>query len=665
LRQKLASSSETLKELQSQTPFVMTKSISALRDYNEGLQLSRAGKYEDAAKKLENAVGEDPNFAMAFSKLALSYHSLGSDDRAEQASRRGLALSDNLPTLEKNLIDANHNVIVNNTAAAISAYEKLTLGNPDDADTQFMLAGLYEQVSNYDEARKRLTLVRSADPKNAEVLLASGRVEIEVGNPQAGIEFLNSAYSLATQFNNEETKASVEIQLGHAYQALNKLDEALKNYTAALEIREKLGLEKGVASSLNNIARVQDKLGNSNEALANYKASLAAYRHIGDKHGTALILMNMGSYYADHAKYEDALKSTNDALRLFRDLGEEENQALCLNNLGSIRGYMDNQQDALTSYQQAYQIREKLKLTADMAESLHNLAETNVDLGQYDTAMSQYLKALEIYRNSGDQNGVAISSSGLGVLFALQGKYGSALSALGESLKDFQQTGYSTWMMVEAKGRYGNALSEVGRWDEGQKSLEEAVKLAIEVKNDYVLHEVLDELGDSHFYRGDYGGARPQYEKSLKIATKSKSRGQLASSHFNLAKLDVVQGHSASAIPVLKRQVEQFDSLGLKAASVRSSIYLAEALLPTKKPAEAQQELDGTIKLAKKLGLLVEQARAHCLMGQALEKAGKSNQATPHYHEALGILESISKEEGASRILERADLKGICRVTKS
>jgi hypothetical protein len=115
----------------------------------------------------------------------------------------------------------------------------------------------------------------------------------------------------------------------------------------------------------------------------------------------------------------------------------------------------------------------------------------------------------------------------------------------------------------------------------------------------------------------------------------------------------------------LKRQVEQFDSLGLKAASVRSSIYLAEALLPTKKPAEAQQELDGTIKLAKKLGLLVEQARAHCLMGQALEKAGKSNQATPHYHEALGILESISKEEGASRILERADLKGICRVTKS
>jgi eukaryotic-like serine/threonine-protein kinase len=665
LRQKLASSPEILKELQSQTPFVMTKSVPALRAYNEALQLSRSGKDQDAAKKFEDAVAEDPNFAMAYSKLALSYHSLGADDRAEQASRRAVTLSDNLPTQERYLIDANHDVIMNDAAAAISAYERLTLGTPNDADAQFMLAGLYEQVSNYDEARKRLVRVRSADSKNVDVLLASGRVEIEAGNPQAGLEFLNSAYSLATQFGNEETKASVEIQLGHAYKALNKLDEALKDYTAALEIRKKLGLEKGVASSLNNIARVQDKLGNSSEALTNYKASLAAYQQIGDKHGTALILMNMGSYYADHAKYAEALKSTTDALTLFRDLGDEANQALCLNNLGSIRSYMDNFQDALTSYQQAYQIREKLKLTDDMAESFQNLAETNVDLGQYDTAVKQYLKALEIARNSGDRNGVALNSSGLGALFTLQGKYGSALSALQESLKNYQQTNDHTWLMVEATGRYGNALSEVGRWDEGQKSLGDAVKLAIEVKNDTVLHEVLDELGDSYFYRGDYGSAKQQYEKALQVATKSKSRRLLAKSRFNLAKLDVVQGRSASAIPVLKMQVEEFDSLGLKAASVQSSIYLAEALLTTKKPAETQQGLDRTIKLAGKLGLLLEQARAHHLMGKALDKLGKSNQATPHYREAVRILESLSKEDGASHILERSDLKDIYIAAKS
>src|SRR5262249_31346688 len=103
--------------------------------------------------------------------------------------------------------------------------------------------------------------------------------------------------------------------------------------------------------------------------------------------------------------------------------------------------------------------------------------------------------------------------SGLGILFKDRGKYGSALGAFGESLKDFQQTNDETWLMVEATGGYGDALSRVGRWNEGQKTLQDAVKLAIEVKNDTVLQQVLENVSDSFFYRGDYGTARQQYEK--------------------------------------------------------------------------------------------------------------------------------------------------------
>ncbi len=374
-----------------------------------------------------------------------------------------------------------------------------------------------------------------------------------------------------------------------------------------------------------------------------------------------MVLMNLGSYYANHAKYDDALKSTTDALTLYRDLGDESRQALCLNNLGTIRSYMDNFQDALTSYQQSYQIREKLKLTDDMAQSLQNLAEVNVDLGQYDTAVTQYLKALEISRNSGDQNGIAVNSSGLGALFTEQGKYASALSALQESLKDFEQAKDQSWLMAEATGRYGNALSEVGRWDEGQKSLEDAVKLATEVQNDTTLAQVLNYLGDSYFYRGDYGSARQQYEKASQVATKSKSRQLLAVTRFNQAKLDVVQNRSAAAIPVLKQLVEEADSLGLRALSVQSSIYLAQALIANKKMADAQQELDRAMNRAEKLGLLVEQARAHYLLGEVLSQGGKTKEYAPQYQEAVRILESISKENGVGRLLDRSDLKDVYR----
>ena len=661
VRDNLSTDPDVLKDLKGHSRYVLTKSVPALRAYDEGLQLSRSGKEQDAAKKFEEAVAEDASFAMAYSKLALTYHNLGFDDKADLASRRAVTLSDNLPSQEKYLIEANNAVITNDTTKGISAYEKLTATNPDDTDSQLALARLYEQAANYDDARKRLAKVRAADSKNLDALLASGRVEVSAGNPQAGLEFLNSAYSLATQFGNDEAKASIEQQMGAAYQSLGKLDEALKNYNEALEIRKKLGLEKGVASSLNMIARVQDKLGNSKEALANYKESLAGFRRIGDKRSTAIILMNLGNYYLNHAQYEDALKSSNDALAILRDLGDEANQAICLNNLGAIRTYMENFQDALPYFQQAYQIQERLKLIDDMAETLHDMAETNVYLGQYDTAVTQFLKALEIRRNSGDLSGVALNSSSIGALYADQGKYGQALSALQESLKDYQQVNDHTWMMVEAMARYGNVLSEVGRWNEGQTSLNDAVKLASDVKNDVVLSQALNYLGDSYFYQGDYGAAKPQYERALEVATKAKNREMLTLSRFNLARLDVVQDRAASAIPVLKKLAQDTETVGLKALSVQVSVYLSQALVATGKPQDAQQELDRAMNRAEKLGLLIEQAQAHFLLGEIYSRTGKTKEYAPQYQEALRILESISKGNDAGRLLDRSDLKDVYR----
>ena len=659
VRQKLASSPEILKELQSQTPFVLTKSVPALRAYDEGLQLSRSGKDQDAAMKFEQATEADPNFAMAYSQLAQTYHALGFDDKAEQISRQAVALSDGLPARERYLIEANNFRITNQPEKAIEAYQNITKANPEDTDAQFALAGLYEDARNFDEARKHLAKVRAADAKNVDALLASGRVEIRAGNPQAGLEYLNPAYSLSTQLDNEEVKAKIEQAMGVAYLHMGKLEEALRNMQDAMAIRKKLGLLGPMASSLDNIADIQDQLGNSTAAFASYKEALAVRQQIGDKAGIALTLMNLGATYNSHARYDEALKTSNDALTRFRELGDEPAQATVLNNIGSARFNMGEFQDALTYFQQAYQIRDKLKLTADVTQSLHNLAETNVKLGQYDAALSQYMKALENGRASSDQSVIAQESSSLGALFSTQGNYGAALSSLQEALKAYQQANDHTWSMAETQARYGDVLSQVGRFEEGQKQLEDALKLAAEVKNDTVTAETLNWLGDSDFYRGDYAAARQQYEKSAAVAAKSKIHEQVSVSKFGLARLDVAQGRNAVAVPVLQKLIQDADAVGLKALSVQASTYLGRALLATSKLDAAQQEADRALNRAEKLGLLVEQARAHYLMGQVLDKTGKSNQSTPQFREAVRILESISKEDGASRILERSDLKEI------
>ncbi len=659
LREKLAANSEILKEMQGHTQHVMTKSIPALRAYDEGLQLVRAGNNTQAVAKFEEATTQDSSFAMAFSKLAQTYAAVGYDDKAEQASRRAVELSDNLPAQDRLLIEATHAGIMHDPTKAIAAYEQLAKVNPDNTDAQFALAKLYEDSSDFAQAKKSLAKVLASDPNNIEALLASGRVDIKSGDSQSALEPLNKAYSLSVRFDNQEQKGAILHALGVAYQRMNKPEDALRNYEQALEIRKKVGDERGVAMSLLHAGEVQDAMGNPKAALASYKEAVEVDRKIGDKAGLIQSLTSLGDLYLNHSKYDDALQYTNEALQLARDNHDESAQATLLLNIGYAHYGKGEYQDALTYFQQSNDISERLKLQEKSALSLHNLGLTNFSLGQYDTATSQYMKSLDAYRASGDKSMLANVSLDMGTLFATQGRYDAALKAQKEALDTFQQLNDRSYLMVWALASYGDTLSAAGREEEGRKFLEQALQLAPQANNDQATAAALNFLGDSYFYAGDYSGARAQYEKALQLATKQKVPDQAVQAKLNLAKIDVEQGHSQAAIVALRKLGQEADSAGQKAQSVDASVYLGQALLAANQDAAARTELDSAVGRAEKLGLRVQEGRAQYFLGKSLASEHKNAEAIPHYREAVKILESISKEDGAGRVLERSDLKSV------
>ena len=157
--------------------------------------------------------------------------------------------------------------------------------------------------------------------------------------------------------------------------------------------------------------------------------------------------------------------------------------------------------------------------------------------------------------------------------------YAAALKSQQEAVNIYQQLANGPYLTMAALAGYGHTLSAVGREDEGRKSLEEALKLAPTAKNDAMTAETLNFLGDSYFYAGDYANARQQYEKALQLATKSNSREQVVLAKLDMAKLDVVQGKPQAAVSALKKIQQDADTMGMKADSVRASIYLGEALL--------------------------------------------------------------------------------------
>jgi tetratricopeptide (TPR) repeat protein/predicted Ser/Thr protein kinase/TolB-like protein len=659
IRKNLAVSPDVLKELKASSFQPSSKSVPALRDYNQAVQLLRDGKNLEAVKLFQAAIKDDPQFALAYSHLAETDLALGYDTDAENYSRKALELSQQLPRAEKYLIEANHARTMKDNKKAIEAYENLAKTFPDNSDVEYALGSLYVDNGDYDKARTQFSKILQSDPKNIKALWQMGGVEIMKDNPQAALDPLNKGLSLAIQVDNQEQKALLLQAMGISYRQMNKPEEALRNYQESLAIQRRIGQKRGEAASLNEMAHVYLLLGKPDAALQSYNAAMQVRREIGAKKEIGDTLMDLGNFYVDRGQYDQALKMLKESLQIQRDSGDEAYQAECLNNIGSVyltRGQYD---DALTYFQQALQLREKLKVPGEIVETVYNLANTAAKMGQYDQALSQYLRALDLYRSAGDKRGAAIDLYGMGSLFGYQGRYGAALNSKEEALKTFRELQDRSSWMAEILSGYGGALVEAGRGDEAQKTLEEALSLARELKSQPVIAQTLNFQGDGAFFRGDLKSARTLYGQALEAVSHTTDRDNVLTSKISLAKVAIQEGHSAAAIGSLKSLAQEADSLGLKYLSAQCSTYRGEALLGSKDYAHAQQELQTALGKAEKLGLRELLAKDQYLLATALRLTGNGTEASGHYREALRWLEEIRKEAGSDKVMQRTDLNSV------
>jgi serine/threonine protein kinase/tetratricopeptide (TPR) repeat protein len=660
VRQSLARGSvDILEELKSTSWKPSTSSFEALRLYNEGLQLTQQGTHQEALKRYEAATKADPNFALGFSGLALGYSNLGYDDKAAQASRQAMSLSEALPPQEKHRIAANHYRIANDTDKAIEAYEKLVSASPGDAVARFELGTLYEQNGALDEARQHFSKVVELDPKFIEGLLALGRVEIKQGNPQPSLEPLEKALGLATQLENNEARANIQQAIGIAYMRLNRPSEALSRYKESLEIKKRLGNKRGMAASHVQIGEVQKTLGTPGEAEKSFREALRLRREIGDRAGISTTLIDLSSLLDEtFGRSKEALPLLLEALDIARETGNKNLEARALNNLGAAYLAQGQYSDAQTNFESALAIREKAKAPQEAADTLHNLGDTFTKMGRYDQALRRYMSALELRRTAGDRRNAALASYGMGTIFDYQGRYGSAVKSQGEALQAFRDLKQQDIWLGEILSAWGNSLNLSGRMRDAQAPLEEALKLAKGLKNVNLIAQTLRFQADSLYYAGDVKGAS-QMGKQVADASRGASDRSLAL----LAQADTaiiastVQPTKALAAQ-LADVAQEADMRGLKSLSVECLVQRADTLIKLGDTANGFREADRALARAEALGLKVPLAKAYYLKGSVLRAKGDSS-AWRDYAAALRLLEEVKSDGGNENVLKRADLAPI------
>ena len=149
-------SGESLRNIRAGEPLeaVTTASLHALRLYVEADQAWDQGDEPRAIELLDEAVALDPEFAMAWRRLAVLYNNTGLDPEGElEATTKAYENRLRLTERERYLAEANyHNTITQDRAKTMAAYQSVLRVAPDERSALNNLANEYQDIQDFERA---------------------------------------------------------------------------------------------------------------------------------------------------------------------------------------------------------------------------------------------------------------------------------------------------------------------------------------------------------------------------------------------------------------------------------------------------------------------------------------------------------------------------------
>jgi len=220
LRSKLGESLSSVQKYATRVEEATTPSLEALKAYSLGLKTANAKGGTAALPFYKRAIELDPNFAVAYARMAGAYFNVNEGGRGAEYSRKAYELREKVSERERFLIETN--------------YYQLATGELEKAA---QTAELWQQTYPRDH-----------------VHLALGVISGELGNWEKALEEFREALRL-----DPNRRVNYE-NLGNAYAVLNRLDEAEAVYKQAeehklegevlLENRYELAFLKGDAAQM-------------------------------------------------------------------------------------------------------------------------------------------------------------------------------------------------------------------------------------------------------------------------------------------------------------------------------------------------------------------------------------------------------------------------------
>jgi tetratricopeptide (TPR) repeat protein len=265
-----------------------------------------------------------------------------------------------------------------------------------------------------DEARalyeKGLAMLGEVDaPARLDALHNLGDVLEQSGRTEEAMQYFGEMLQLAWRYDNLAKAGAAYSRLARGQRRFGKYDLAMQHLRRAHELFDLSRDDRGIASTLDDMGRVNWLRGAFGQALDFHRQSLTIRRALGDRRSIALSLANIGRVHHDTGNFKAAISQFREALDLRRDISDLVGVVQSLCDLGGVHAEDGNHELALDLLGEARTMAQDIGDKLALADVLSRAGEVKSAMGRGEEAVKDLSDAKLLASGLGDRVALAVA----------------------------------------------------------------------------------------------------------------------------------------------------------------------------------------------------------------------------------------------------------------
>lgn len=404
-----------------------------------------------------------------------------------------------------------------------------------------------------------------------EILDSLGSLYGRIGNFKNAIESYQHALEFA---KGDEKQAEVRARIAEIHGKLGEHGRALQACTEGMRL---VGgrRSKAEASVLSARAQLHVLCGNPRLALEDHGQSLRIREDIGDEKGIVSSLGGLARAFYELREYTKLKESGTKMLDKSTEIEYPDGVMSSLNFLGVAQYNLSEPESALDYWKRSLHIAEKIGRADSIPGILNNIGNVYKDRENYDLAIGYYNRALEGFRISGYKEATVVGLNGLSSTLLETNDIEAAFQNAKEAVDIAAKTGLRA---LEAKAR--NVLARCcvksGELQEALEHCDYAFAIATELGDRQSIASICTTYGRIYQEMGEWDKSTDSFQDAMRICEELGSLDALADHHLDLGVTWKLQGNTAKASMHLQKSIDMFERLGFKKRIAKARGLLSE-----------------------------------------------------------------------------------------